>query len=265
MTDAVVICGGLVVLLVIIRFRYLFFFLWNIASSMNEILKEAGIPAPEAPKAPKPQQQVQPQVLDQVEAKRQRLTCIVAGGQSKVFLGADYPIATVEKWSDKQVNYAFQKYESRLSSLISENIMNSFLDLMSKGLGYVVPLDSHQQLSDDFKGDFILNTELRKVTGRAAYTFGPALALLSVGLITAKHVDWKKILPKYIGNGGDRGEDSDPFGATEDYFAEEREESRACGRGKAVSRMEPPEQIKESGGGGADAGAGTDGLAELVQ
>ena len=183
-------------LFVIFKFRYLTFFLINIANRMNEILKEAGMTPTPAPAAA---------TASAAETKRERLLCVVASGQSKLFLGKDYSIDVVKKWNEKNVNLAFQIYETKFSSLVSENIMDNILDLTSKGLSYVAPIDSPQQLSDDLKRDFILGNELRKVTGWAAYKFGPALAILSTGMITAKHIDWKKIVPNYIGNQKDGG------------------------------------------------------------
>ena len=222
---------------------------------MNEILKEANISPPEAPTKSPTAAPAAPAPTD-TEIKRERLLCVVAGGQSKAFLGKDFTIDTVQKWNEKQVDRAFKIYESQFSALISENIMNSFLDLMSKGLSYTMPLDSVEQLSDDLKSDFVLNTELRKVTGRVAYSFGPMLALFSAGLITAKHVDWKKIFPKYIDNGGDTtGDDGTTTGGDgtssdrENYFTEEREESGAsCGR-KTLGSVQPGTEIKEGTGG----------------
>ena len=202
---------------------------------MNEILKEANIAPPTASPNKSPAPAAAP---SDTEIKRERLLCVVAGGQSQAFLGKNFTIDDVQKWNEKQVDRVFNIYESRFSALISENIMNSFLDLMSKGLSYTMPLDSVTQLSNDLKSDFVLNTELRKVTGWVAYSFGPMLALFSAGLITAKHVDWKKIFPKYIDNGGDDGTTTGSNGTASDrenYFTEERETSGARCRGTSVT------------------------------
>ena len=239
---------------------------------MNEILKEANIQAP--PQKTAPTAPTAPAAApSDTEIKRERLLCVVAGGQSQAFLGKNFTIDTVHNWNEKQVNRVFNVYESRFSALISENIMNSFLDLMSKGLSYTMPLDSAAELSNDLKSDFVLNTELRKVTGRVAYSFGPMLALFAAGLITAKHVDWKKIFPKYIDNGGTTGDGGGTASDRENYFTEERETSGARCGGKTIGCLQSGTEIEKSTGGGSgggecgagECGAGECGAGELVQ
>ena len=265
-----------VCLFVIFRFRYLIFFLLNIANRMNEILKESGIEPP-APTASAPASAPAQQT---VEEKRERLLCVVASGQSKVFLGKDVTLDTVKKWNEKQVNLAFQIYETKFSSLVSENIINSFLDLSSKGLSYVAPVDSTQQLSDDLKKDFIVNSELRKVTGWVAYNFGPALAILSGGLITAKHLEWEKIFPNYIvkekkDGGQNRGHYVDWEGDAGDFTCSspsqtdrknntaEETPRTSCVR-EEIGRVESAKQKEETGEAGGNGDRDSPGLSDRV-
>ena len=51
-------------------------------------------------------------------------------------------------------------------------------------------------MSDDYKADFVITNELKKVIGQLAYMFGPVLALVSGGLITAKHIQLDKLRAK---------------------------------------------------------------------
>ena len=259
-------------LFVIFKFRYLTFFLINIANRMNEILKEAGM----TPPTPAPASVA----VSNLETKRERLLCVVASGQSKLFLGKDYSIDVVKKWNEKNVNLAFQIYETKFSSLVSENIMDNILDLTSKGLSYVAPVDSSQQLSVDLKKDFIVNSELRKVTGWVAYNFGPALAILSGGLITAKHLEWEKIFPNYIvkekrDGGQNRGHYVDWEGDAGDFTCSspsqtdrknntaEETPRTSCVR-EEIGRVESAKQKEETGEAGGNGDRDSPGLSDRV-
>ena len=169
----------------VIKFRNVFNFLLvieNTMASMDNILKESGKVVSEK-SAP-------------VESKRQRIRNIVAAGQSKLFFGKEYTLVSIDKASEKQINELFEVYESKYSTLVSDSLLEKFLDLTGKGISYVAPIDDSQELSNDYKTDFVLTNELKKVTGQLAYTFGPALALMSVGLITAKHIKWDDLREK---------------------------------------------------------------------
>ena len=170
------------------KFHNIFCFLVrieNTMSNMNTILKDAGVTS----QLPQPAQ-------SEVETKRQRLLNIVAAGQCKLFFGKEHTLASIEKATEVQINKLFEIYESKYSALVSSNILDRFLELMGRGIGRVAPIDNSQDLSEDYKSDFIIKSELQKVTGRIAYMWGPLLATFSAGLITAKHIDWKELREK---------------------------------------------------------------------
>ena len=164
------------------RFHRLFYFLLvieNTMASMDNILKDSGVAADSL-----------------VESKRQKIRNIVAAGQSKIFFGKEYTLAMIDKANDATINKTFEIYESKYSSLVSNSLLERFLDLMGEGVSYVAPIDDSKELSNDYKTDFVLTNELKKVTGQLAYTFGPVLALITGGLITAKHVKWDELREK---------------------------------------------------------------------
>ena len=154
-------------------------------ATMENILKDAGVTT--APAGSEP---------SLVETKRQRIRNLVAAGQSKLFFGKDNTLDMVDKATEAQINKYFEVYESKYSSLVSDSLLEKILDLTGKGVSYVAPIDDSQELSNDYKSDFVLTNELKKVTGQLAYTFGPVLAAISASLITAKHVKWGELREK---------------------------------------------------------------------
>ena len=204
--------------------------------------------------------------VNEIEKKRERLLYVVASGQSKLFFGKELSIEGVEKCDEKTVDKFFKIYEAKYSSLLSDSVTKSFIDLGATAIGRVVPIDDKDSYTTDLKKDFILNSELKKVTGRIAYTWGPLLALFSTGLITGKHLDFDFKKLNNIFNGGRESTDAtDDTDTAEDnresYFTEEKPRQSSCG--EEVSRMEQTKQIEEVGAAGASASG--DAIDTLVQ
>ena len=201
--------------------------------------------------------------VNEIEQKRERLLYVVGSGQSNLFFGKVFTIEQVEKWDDKAVNKVFKIYEAKYSSLLSDSVTRSFIDLGATAIGRVVPIDDKDSYTTDLKKDFILNSELKKVTGRIAYTWGPLLALFSTGLITGKHLDFDfKKLNNIFNGGRERGDNTDTAEDNrESYFTEEKPRQSSCG--EEVSRMEQTKQIEEVGAAGASASG--DAIDTLVQ
>ena len=68
------------------------------------------------------------------------------------------------------------------------SLIDSFLMLVSKGLGMVVKIDDVEKLQQDLKNDYINNHELSSLAGGIALSCRRWLALASAALITTKHV-----------------------------------------------------------------------------
>ncbi len=214
------------------KFRHLLLFLLRInkmAENVNDVLNEAGLTVEQDP----------------IESKRQKLLCLVASGQCKEFLGKFYTQETIEKMKPEHVKKYYAIYETAFNARVSENIVKNIVSLASKGMGYLLPIDSTSELSDDLNNDFLVNSELKKFGGILAYTYGPLLAAVSASLITAKHVDMNKNkLSNNIGDdrtnfvGGNCASSED----RENYTSKEGEESGPSGMGKEISRDQSEEK-----------------------
>ena len=123
---------------------------------------------------------------------RERLLCIIASGQSKVFLGRNFTLDYIEKASDKEIEKYYKIYESTYSSLVSDNIVNGILIGFSKLVSLVLPVHDVNKLSDDLNNNFLVTSQFKQFTGKLAYSYGPILALTSGSFTILNNINFAK-------------------------------------------------------------------------
>ena len=190
----------LIKIIIIYGIKCIYNIIMETKNEINNVLIEAGIIDKESVKKPsrgRPKKQKEELIVDEkIEQYRSKLGCIIASGQSNAFLGKTFTLHDINNMSETDINKYYKLYESTYSTLVSDNIVDGFLNGSSKLFSFVLPIDDADRLSDDLKANFLVTTELKKLTGSLAYSFGPALALLSGGLTISKHIDLKHKCPK---------------------------------------------------------------------
>ena len=123
-----------------------------------------------------------------IPAKREKLAVLVSTGKAKEAIGVQLTHDQVKRLSDKEVEKYHKRQEAYIGSKTTESLIDSFLMLVSKGLGMVVKIDDVEKLQQDLKNDYIINHELSSLAGGIALSCGRWLALANAALITTKHV-----------------------------------------------------------------------------
>ena len=123
-----------------------------------------------------------------IPAKREKLAILVSTGKAKEAIGVQLTHEQVKRLSDKEVEKYNKRQEAYIGSKTTESLIDSFLMLISKGLGMVVKIDDVEKLQQDLKNDYIINHELSSLAGGVALSCGRWLALANAALITTKHV-----------------------------------------------------------------------------
>ena len=123
-----------------------------------------------------------------ISAKREKLAILVSTGKAKEVIGVQLTHEQVKRLSDKDVEKYNKRQEAYIGSKTTESLIDSFLMLVSKGLGMVVKIDDVEKLQQDLKNDYIINHELSSLAGGIALSCGRWLALANAALITTKHV-----------------------------------------------------------------------------
>ena len=123
-----------------------------------------------------------------VPAKREKLAILVSTGKSKETIGVQLTHEQVKRLSNKDVERYSKRQEAYIGRKTTEALIDSFLLLVSKGVGMVVKVGDVEQLQHELKNDYIINQELSSLAGGVALRCGRWLALANAVLITTKHI-----------------------------------------------------------------------------
>ena len=123
-----------------------------------------------------------------ISAKREKLAILVSTGKAKEAIGVQLTHDQVKRLTDKDVEKFSKRQEAYIGSKTTESLIDSFLMLISKGIGLVVKIDDVKKLQQDLKNDYIINHELSSLAGGVALSCGRWLALANAALITTKHI-----------------------------------------------------------------------------
>ena len=97
----------------------------------------------------------------------------------------------LRRLTDKVVEKFYKRYETYVGNKTTESLIDSFLMLVSKGVGMSVSTDDVKELEKDLKKDYIINQELSSVAGSLSLRCGRWLAVANTALITTKHIVFK--------------------------------------------------------------------------
>ena len=129
---------------------------------------------------------------EDLEVKQESLAILAVLGTTKEYLGVDMSLGDVKKLSEKDVEKYFNRYQSVMGKKINGGLIDSSLQLISKIISYMVPVDDIESLCNDLKNDDLVNRELSNIVGLLALKAGRLAALASGLFQVAKHIKFNK-------------------------------------------------------------------------
>ena len=96
----------------------------------------------------------------------------------------------VKRLEEKDVIRHYKRYETYVGAKTTETLIDSFLSLSTKALGWVVKIKDVGTLQNELKNDYIITKEMSTLSGALALKCGRLLAVANAFLITAKHIDF---------------------------------------------------------------------------
>ena len=129
---------------------------------------------------------------NELEIKQESLAILAALGTTKEYLGVDMSLGDIKKLSVKDVDKYYNRYQAVLGKKINGGLVDSSLQLVSKIISYMVPVDDIDALCKDLKNDDLVNRELTNIVGLLALKAGRLAALASGLFQVAKHVKFNK-------------------------------------------------------------------------
>lgn len=131
-------------------------------------------------------QQAVPQ-SSELNEYRTHLQILVASGRCREFLNKQFTLNDIDNMTNKDVIKYYKIYESVMSARVSDTVSSTAVHLYSRLCGYFFPIGEVETLESELKNDYILMTNLSKWGGWLSLKMGPAMSLLTAGLITVKN------------------------------------------------------------------------------
>jgi len=125
-----------------------------------------------------------------IPTHREQLAILVSTGKCKEAIGVSLTHDQVKRLADKDVIRHYKIYETYVGAKTTETLIDSFLSLSTKALGWVVKIKDVGALQNELKNDYIITKEMSALSGGLALKCGRLLAVANAFLITAKHVDF---------------------------------------------------------------------------
>ena len=129
-----------------------------------------------------------------IPGHREQLAILVSTGKCKEAIGVNLTHDQVKRLDDKDVIRHYKKYETYVGAKTTETLIDSFLSIFTKALGWVVKIKDLDALQNELKNDYIITKEMSTLSGRLALKCGRLLAVANTFLITAKHIDFTEQL-----------------------------------------------------------------------
>ena len=122
-----------------------------------------------------------------INYKRDKLISCIVSGNSEIYLGKKYKEEKINNLSDEGVIKLYDRYEEKLSNLMSRSLGKSLINLYSSAASNILGIDDKEQLKNDLELDPFLDSGLRRITCDLYFKFGAYLMPLSVAAITLKN------------------------------------------------------------------------------
>ena len=118
----------------------------------------------------------------------QTLNIVISTGRAKEFLGKNISLRELESMTPDEIDAYYKIYELNYADKVSDNISGSIIDLYSRAINKIFPIDDTEKLSEELNSDYIITTELKNITAGLAAVCGKLLSVFNLGIITFKHI-----------------------------------------------------------------------------
>ena len=122
----------------------------------------------------------------------QTLYIVISTGKSKELLGKNMTTKELESMSEEEIDAYYKIYELNYADRINNHLIGTLYSLYSYAVNKILSIDDIEKLQEDLNNDYNLTTELKSLTAGLAASCSKIMALISLGIITLKHVNFNK-------------------------------------------------------------------------
>ena len=141
--------------------------------------------------------------INNTDNKKDRLAAIIAGGNSKQYLGKELQLSELDTMSNSEMETLYTRYEAKLGASMTKTLGNNLINLYVMTVPRFFPIEEAKlpALFQDLKEDPFVNHALTTLCCELYYNYGMYLAPLTAMLTTVKYIKNKK--PELINKDGE--------------------------------------------------------------
>lgn len=130
---------------------------------------------------------------------KNKLKNYVLSGQIKELYGKVITESELNKMSEQDCENVNKICEFKIAQNISKSVVDGIIDLGGALFTRIIPIDDKEKYISELKENYIINSELKNVTGSLTSWNGKLMALGTFALITFSHLgQFKKRLDKEL-------------------------------------------------------------------
>lgn len=143
----------------------------------------------------------------QVDAHRERLAALAAGGQARQYLGKGLSADQIDSLDEDEVEKLYARYEARLGARMVKTLGQAALQLYAGAASMFLPIPQENQpaLVADLETDPFVGHALSSATCELYHRYGMFLAPLTAAITTARHCQFGHRCPRTIDEDGEDG------------------------------------------------------------
>jgi len=125
----------------------------------------------------------------QVDAHRERLAALAAGGQAKQYMGKALTTGQIDELNEVEVEQLYARYEARLGAAMTKTLGQAAIQLYAVAAGRFLPIPPENQptLVADLEADPFVSHAISSVTCELYLRYGMFLAPFTAALATVKN------------------------------------------------------------------------------
>ena len=112
-----------------------------------------------------------------IPAHCEQLAILVSTGKCKEAISVNLKHDQVKQLDDKDVIRHYKRYKTYVGAKTTETLIDSFLSISTKALGWVVKIKDVDALQNELKNDYIITKEMSTLSGGLALRCGHLLAV----------------------------------------------------------------------------------------
>ena len=127
-----------------------------------------------------------------VKYQKESLVILASLGTTKEYLGVEMSLEKIHKFSDKEVEKYFNRYQKVAGQKMANGLVDSAISTAKKVISCFLPIDDTEELCYDLQNDELVKRELSNIAGLLVVRGGRLVALGSALFQVARHIKFNR-------------------------------------------------------------------------